>query len=126
MKQLLIKMILGPKDATFMAFGILAKVLKLNTFQHVFKVILPSSIPMIFTGLRITMSVSWMVLIAIELLSQSPGLGTFVWEKYQGGASDAYSKIVAAMFIIAGIGFLLDRVMMVLQNLVSFQDEAKG
>ena len=103
-----------------------SKVLKLNTFQHVFKVILPSSIPMIFTGLRITMSVSWMVLIAIELLSQSPGLGTFVWEKYQGGASDAYSKIVAAMFIIGGIGFLLDRVMMVLQNLVSFQDEAKG
>ena len=51
-----------------------AKVLKLGAFQKIFKVILPSSLPLIFTGLRITLSVAWMVLIAIELLAQSPGL----------------------------------------------------
>jgi nitrate/nitrite transport system permease protein len=97
-----------------------AKVLKLGPFQKIFKVILPSSLPLIFTGLRITLSVAWMVLIAIELLAQSPGLGSFVWEEFQNGAVDSNSKIIVAMFIIGGIGFLLDRIMLTVQNLVSF------
>lgn len=97
-----------------------AKVLKLGPAQKVFKVILPSSLPLIFTGLRITLSVAWMVLIAIELLAQSPGLGSFVWEEFQNGAVDSNSKIIVAMFIIGGIGFLLDRIMLTIQNAVSF------
>lgn len=97
-----------------------AKVLKLGTFQKVFKVILPSSLPLIFTGLRITLSVAWMVLIAIELLAQSPGLGLFVWEEFQNGANDSNSKIIVAMFVIGIIGFLLDRLMLVVQQMVSF------
>lgn len=97
-----------------------AKVLKLGPFQKIFKVILPSSLPLIFTGLRITLSVAWMVLIAIELLAQSPGLGSFVWEEFQNGANDSNSKIIVAMFIIGIIGFLLDRVMLTIQNMVSF------
>lgn len=97
-----------------------AKVLKLGTFQKVFKVILPSALPLIFTGLRITLSVSWMVLIAIELLAQSPGLGSFVWEEFQNGAIDSNSKIIVAMFVIGGIGFLLDRIMLIIQNMISF------
>jgi len=97
-----------------------AKVLKLGTFQKVFKVILPSSLPLIFTGLRITLSVAWMVLIAIELLAQSPGLGLFVWEEFQNGANDSNSKIIVAMFVIGIIGFLLDRLMLAVQQMVSF------
>jgi len=97
-----------------------AKVLKLGTFQKVFKVILPSSLPLIFTGLRITLSVAWMVLIAIELLAQSQGLGLFVWEEFQNGANDSNSKIIVAMFVIGIIGFLLDRLMLTVQNMVSF------
>ncbi len=97
-----------------------AKVLKLGTFQKVFKVILPSSLPLIFTGLRITLSVAWMVLIAIELLAQSPGLGLFVWEEFQNGANDSNSKIIVAMFVIGIIGFLLDRLMLMVQQMVSF------
>jgi len=97
-----------------------AKVLKLGTFQKVFKVILPSALPLIFTGLRITLSVSWMVLIAIELLAQSPGLGSFVWEEFQNGSIDSNSKIIVAMFVIGGIGFMLDRIMLTIQNMISF------
>ncbi|NJB72827.1 nitrate/nitrite transport system permease protein [Saonia flava] len=97
-----------------------AKVLKLGAFQKVFKVILPSSLPLIFTGLRITLSVAWMVLIAIELLAQSPGLGSFVWEEFQNGANDSNSKIIVAMFVIGLIGFLLDRIMLTIQKMVSF------
>ncbi|MET1258227.1 ABC transporter permease [Flagellimonas sp. DF-77] len=101
-----------------------AKVLKLGPLQKVFKVILPSSLPLIFTGLRITLSVAWMVLIAIELLAQSPGLGSFVWEEFQNGANDSNSKIIVAMFVIGIIGFLLDRVMLIIQNAVSFNKNA--
>lgn len=101
-----------------------AKVLKLGPLQKVFKVILPSSLPLIFTGLRITLSVAWMVLIAIELLAQSPGLGSFVWEEFQNGANDSNSKIIVAMFIIGIIGFLLDRIMLAIQNMVSFNKNA--
>ncbi|WP_339919851.1 ABC transporter permease [uncultured Flavobacterium sp.] len=99
-----------------------AKVLQLGTFSKVFKIILPSSFPMIFTGLRITLSVAWMVLIAIELLAQSPGLGSFVWEEFQNGSSDSNSKIIVAMFVIGIIGFMLDRIMMIFQKLLTFTD----
>lgn len=101
-----------------------AKVLKLGSFQKIFKVILPSSLPLIFVGLRITLSVAWMVLIAIELLAQSPGLGLFVWEEFQNGANDSNSKIIVAMFVIGIIGFLLDRLMLLIQNTVSFNKNA--
>ena len=98
-----------------------AKVLKLGTMQKIFKVILPSAIPLIFTGLRITVSVAWMVLIAIELLAQSPGLGSFVWEEFQNGANDSNAKIIVAMFVIGIIGFMLDRIMFWVQQSVSFE-----
>ncbi|MEM8528242.1 MAG: ABC transporter permease [Bacteroidota bacterium] len=101
-----------------------ANVLQLSVFKKIFKVILPSSIPMIFTGMRITISVAWMVLIAIELLAQSPGLGSFVWEEFQNGANDSNAKIIVAMFIIGFIGFLLDRLMVIVQNAVSFEKTA--
>ncbi len=97
-----------------------AKVLKLSIGQNIFKIILPASLPLIFTGLRITVSVSWMVLIAIELLAQSPGLGSFVWEEFQNGANDSNAKIIVAMFVIGIIGFLLDRIMLSVQNMMSF------
>jgi len=100
-----------------------AKVLKLRPLQKIFKVILPASLPLIFTGLRITLSVAWMVLIAIELLAQSPGLGSFVWEEFQNGAMDSNSKIIVAMFAIGMIGFALDRIMLFIQNLISFEKE---
>ena len=98
-----------------------AKVMQLKIFQKIFKIILPSAIPLIFTGLRITLSVAWMVLIAIELLAQSPGLGSFVWEEFQNGANDSNAKIIVAMFVIGIIGFLLDRMMVIIQRAVSFE-----
>ena len=63
-----------------------------------------------------------MVLIAIELLR--PGLGSFVWEEFQNGANDSNSKIIVAMFVIGIIGFLLDRIMLIIQNMVSFNKNA--
>ena len=97
-----------------------SKVLRLSVGKNIFKVILPASLPLIFTGLRITLSVAWMVLIAIELLAQSPGLGSFVWEEFQNGANDSNAKIIVAMFVIGIIGFALDRIMLAIQKFMSF------
>ena len=97
-----------------------ANVLQLGFFKRIFKIIIPSAMPMIFTGLRVTVSVAWMVLIAIELLAQSPGLGSFVWEEFQNGANDSNSKIIFAMFVIGIIGFMLDKIMLAIQHSLSY------
>jgi len=98
-----------------------AKVLRLGVGKKIVKVVLPAAVPLIFTGLRITVSVSWMVLIAVEWLSQSPGLGGFVREEFQNGSSSSNAKIMVAMFVIGLIGFLLDKIMATIQDMVSFE-----
>ena len=102
-----------------------AKVLRLGVGKKIVKVVLPAAVPLIFTGLRITVSVSWMVLIAVEWLSQSPGLGGFVREEFQNGSSSSNAKIMVAMFVIGLIGFLLDKLMASIQGFVSFEDRQK-
>lgn len=97
-----------------------ARVLRLGFFPKVFKIIIPASLPLIFTGLRISLGVGWMVLIAAEMLAQNPGLGKFVWDEFQNGSSDSLARIMVAVFAIGFIGFLLDRVMVSFQKAVSF------
>ena len=99
-----------------------AKVLKLGLWARLTKIIIPSSLPLVFAGLRISLGVGWMVLIAAEALSSSNGLGKFVWDEYQNGSSSTFSNILLACFLIGGIGFILDRMMIVLQRSVSFED----
>lgn len=95
-----------------------AKVLRLNWRAKLMKVIVPSSLPLIFTGLRLSLGVGWMVLIAAEMLAQNPGLGKFVWDEFQNGSADSLSRIMVAVFTIGGIGFLLDRLMFALQAMM--------
>jgi nitrate/nitrite transport system permease protein len=91
------------------------RVLRLPWYTKIVKIVLPSSLPLIFTGLRLSLGVGWMVLIAAEMLAQNPGLGKFVWDEFQNGSSASLSRIMVAVFTIGIIGFLLDRVMMALQ-----------
>ena len=93
------------------------KVLRLSWGNQLVKLVLPSSLPYIFTGLRLSLGVGWMVLIAAEMLAQNPGLGKFVWDEFQNGSSQSLAKIMVAVFTIGVIGFLLDRVMMALQTM---------
>ena len=97
-----------------------SKVLKLSWSTQLFKLVLPSSLPLIFTGMRLSLGVGWMVLIAAEMLAQNPGLGKFVWDEFQNGSSDSLARIMVAVFMIGIIGFLLDRVMLTLQTLTDF------
>ncbi|MDG1121314.1 MAG: ABC transporter permease [Glaciecola sp.] len=97
-----------------------SKVLRLNTWVHIKTIILPSSIPMIFTGLRLSLGIGWMVLIAAEMLAQNPGLGKFVWDEFQNGSSQSLARIMVAVLTIGIIGFALDRLMLMLQQRVSW------
>lgn len=98
-----------------------ARVLKLGWLQKVFKIVIPAALPLIFTGLRLSLGVGWMVLIAAEMLAQNPGLGKFVWDMFQNGSSQTLSQIMVAVFAIGLIGFALDRAMLSLQRAVSFR-----
>jgi nitrate/nitrite transport system permease protein len=91
------------------------RVLRLGWWVQVRKIVLPSALPLIFTGLRLSLGVGWMVLIAAEMLAQNPGLGKFVWDEFQNGSSSSLARILVAVFTIGLIGFLLDRVMLALQ-----------
>lgn len=97
------------------------KVLQLSTFTTIRKLVLPSALPLIFTGLRLSLSVGWMVLIAAEMLAQNPGLGKFVWDEFQNGSSNSLARIMVAVLTIGVIGFALDRIMFALQTAFTFQ-----
>ncbi len=99
-----------------------SKVLKMSTYNKITKLVLPSALPLIFTGLRLSLGVGWMVLIAAEMLAQNPGLGKFVWDEFQNGSSQSLAKIIVAVLTIGLIGFLLDRVMYALQSLFIFSN----
>ncbi|MFI3198818.1 MAG: ABC transporter permease [Methylococcaceae bacterium] len=99
------------------------KVLRLNWFTQIKKIILPSALPYIFTGMRLSLGVGWMVLIAAEMLAQNPGLGKFVWDEFQNGSSNSLGRIMVAVFTIGIIGFILDRVMQSFQKVFSFGND---
>lgn len=97
-----------------------SRVLRLNWFTKTIKIVLPSAVPMIFTGLRLSLSIGWMVLIAAEMLAQNPGLGKFVWDEFQNGSSNSLARIMVAVLTIGLIGFMLDRGMLMLQRYASW------
>ncbi len=97
-----------------------AKVLQLPWTTKLFKLVMPSSLPLIFTGMRLSLGVGWMVLIASEMLAQNPGLGKFVWDEFQNGSSESLARLLVAVLTIGIIGFVLDRVMLTLQSAFNF------
>ncbi|TQV76848.1 ABC transporter permease [Aliikangiella marina] len=100
-----------------------SKVLQLPALKHIQKIVLPASIPAIFTGMRLSLGIAWMVLIAAEMLAQNPGLGKFVWDEFQNGSSQSLSRIMTAVLVIGLIGFLLDRSMLSIQSLLSWNKQ---
>jgi len=97
-----------------------SQVLRLPTLTHIRRIVIPSAIPMIFTGLRVSLGIAWMVLIAAEMLAQNPGLGKFVWDEFQNGSSNSLGRIMVAVLVIGLIGYGLDRIMLQLQSWVDW------
>ncbi|MBC7979945.1 MAG: ABC transporter permease subunit [Armatimonadetes bacterium] len=97
-----------------------AKVLRLGFTARLFKIVIPTALPLIFAGLRISLAVGWMVLVAAEILSTSQGIGKFVNDMYTNGSSESFAQMFVVVFIVGIIGMFLDRIMIIFQRLVSF------
>src|SRR2546426_8127508 len=84
------------------------RVLKLSRFKMLTKIIVPASLPYVFTGYRLSLGLAWLVIVASEMLTGTPGVGGFLWQEYN---SLVYSHILLSVITIGTIGFTLDRVM---------------
>ena len=93
-----------------------AAVLRLNSAEFFFKVMLPSAAPYIFTGLRIGVGLSWLAIVAAEMLTGGVGIGFFIWDAWN---SSKLSDIVVALLYIGLVGFILDRLVAALGVLVT-------
>ncbi len=82
-----------------------ARVFKFGRVAYVRHVVVPHSLPSIITGMRLSMGIAWMVIVAAEMLAGNTGIGYFVWNSYNGGK---LADVIAAIVLIGGIGVLLD------------------
>ena len=85
-----------------------AKVLRLSPWKKLTKVLLPATLPYMFTGYRLSLGLAWLVIVAAEMLTGTPGVGGFLWQEYN---SLIYSHILLSIITIGVVGFLLDRLM---------------
>jgi nitrate/nitrite transport system permease protein len=85
-----------------------AKVLRLSKMTTFTKIIIPATLPYIFTGYRLSLGIAWLVIVASEMLTGTPGVGGFLWQEYN---SLVYAHILLAIVTIGMIGFVLDRLM---------------
>lgn len=85
-----------------------ARVLRLSRTTTFLKIIVPATLPYIFTGYRLSLGIAWLVIVASEMLTGTPGVGGFLWQEYN---SLIYSHILLAIVTIGLIGFALDRLM---------------
>jgi nitrate/nitrite transport system permease protein len=85
-----------------------AKVLRLSRIQTFTKVLLPATLPQVFTGYRLSLGIAWLVIVASEMLTGTPGIGGFLWQEYN---SLIYAHILLCILTIGIVGFLLDRMM---------------
>jgi nitrate/nitrite transport system permease protein len=90
-----------------------AKVLKLSRTRTLFKVLLPATLPYMFTGFRLSLGIAWLVIVAAEMLTGRPGVGGFLWQEYN---ALNYSHIILCILTIGVVGFGLDRLMSVVER----------
>jgi nitrate/nitrite transport system permease protein len=85
-----------------------AKVLRLSRVTTFTKVVIPATLPYMFTGFRLSLGIAWLVIVASEMLTGTPGVGGFLWQEYN---SLIYAHILLAILTIGVVGFVLDRLM---------------
>jgi nitrate/nitrite transport system permease protein len=83
-----------------------ARVFRFGRVPYIRHVLLPHALPSIITGLRLSMGIAWMVIVAVEMLSGGSGIGFFVWDSYNAARLDL---VIAAIMLIGAVGLLLDQ-----------------
>ena len=90
-----------------------ARVLKLSRTKTLFKILIPATLPYMFTGYRLSLGIAWLVIVAVEMLTGRIGIGNFLWNEYNNGL---YTSIILSILTIGVVGFLLDRAMSLLEQ----------
>jgi nitrate/nitrite transport system permease protein len=93
-----------------------AAVLRLNGFEFFFKIMVPAAAPYIFTGLRIGIGLSWLAIVAAEMLIGGVGIGFFIWDAWN---SSHISEIIVALVYVGIVGFVLDRIVAGVASIVT-------
>lgn len=93
-----------------------ARVIRLNGFQYFYQIMLPAAAPYIFTGLRIGIGLSWLAIVAAEMLVGGVGIGFFIWDAWN---SSRISDIILALLYVGIVGFILDRFIGLLAQLIT-------
>jgi nitrate/nitrite transport system permease protein len=96
-----------------------AKTLELSPGRTAFRVILPAAAPTIFTGMRISIGIAWLVIVAAEMLVGGTGIGYFVWNEWN---NLSITNVIIAILMIGVVGMVLDQLMARLQRLVAYAD----
>ena len=89
-----------------------ARVLRLSRVTTFTRIIIPATLPYMFTGYRLSLGIAWLVIVASEMLTGTPGVGGFLWQEYN---SLVYAHILLAIITIGVVGFALDRLMGVVE-----------
>ena len=90
-----------------------ARVLKLSRWKTLTKVMIPATLPYLFTGFRLSLGIAWLVIVAAEMLTGRPGIGGFLWQQYN---ALIYEQIILCILTIGLVGFVLDRLMSVVER----------
>jgi len=90
-----------------------AKVLKLSKSKTLWKVLVPATLPYMFTGFRLSLGIAWLVIVAVEMLTGRPGVGGFLWQQYN---ANSYAHIILCILTIGVVGYVLDRLMSVIES----------
>jgi nitrate/nitrite transport system permease protein len=95
------------------------RVMGLSSWQRLRRIVLPASIPMILTGMRISIGIAWLVIVAAEMVAGQSGIGFFVWNEWN---NLQIASIIVAIFLIGLVGFALDQLLGSLMRMLSFRE----
>ncbi len=96
-----------------------ARIVRMSGWKYFFKIVFPATVPYIFTGLRIGVGLSWLAIVAAEMLIGGVGIGFFIWDAWN---SSRISEIILALIYVGIVGLLLDRLMAWIGSLVVAED----
>lgn len=95
-----------------------ARVLRLTAFEKVFQIILPVAVPYIFTGMRLSLGIAWLVIVAAEMLTGGIGIGYWIWDEYN---NLNYQHIIIGIIIVGVVGLILDVIMGVIADFFDYR-----
>ena len=86
-----------------------ARVLRLHKGAYILNIVIPATVPYVFTGLRISVGLAWLAIVAAEMLKADGGIGYFIWDAYNAGGDSSSSQIILAIVYVGVVGLVLDR-----------------